>query len=250
MDFDDGDPSSGPHQWGFSSSSNHRSSFSSDFSVAASQISNGPMSPITAGIDIPASSAANAESYLLTAPSSLSSAPPLDTSTSSSSATPENSTSPVSHASHVYGPHDLVDSDVGPDSPLGHMSDMQWESAETDHMHIPKLEPIDEDDFRLEDLKEAPAHPEAHGEAEMLPQSKVKRPRGRPRKISVIPASASASKMNKGRSKTGCITCRKRKKKCDEAKPRCKRNILPDPCGLPTDGTTLTSGLPFSLSQA
>lgn len=30
-----------------------------------------------------------------------------------------------------------------------------------------------------------------------------------------------AAKTTKGRSKTGCLTCRKRKKKCDEAKPRC-----------------------------
>ncbi|EFX05699.1 c6 zinc finger domain containing protein [Grosmannia clavigera kw1407] len=221
MNFDDGHHSSVPLQWGMSSSSNHRSSFSSDFSVATSQISNGPLSPISTGIDIPISASTNAETYLLTAPSSLSSAPPLDTSTSSSSATPENSTSPVSHGSHAYGTNDLVDSDVGPDSPLGHMSDMHWETAEIDHLHIPKLEPIDEDDFRLEDLKEAPAHPEARGETEILPQSKVKRPRGRPRKIGAIPTSASVSKMNKGRSKTGCITCRKRKKKCDEAKPRC-----------------------------
>lgn len=48
----------------------------------------------------------------------------------------------------------------------------------------------------------------------------AKRPRGRPRKHPV--PSESSNKIAKGRSKTGCITCRKRKKKCDETKPRCK----------------------------
>jgi len=48
----------------------------------------------------------------------------------------------------------------------------------------------------------------------------AKRPRGRPRKHPV--PSESSNKITKGRSKTGCITCRKRKKKCDETKPRCK----------------------------
>ncbi|KZF21761.1 hypothetical protein L228DRAFT_159356 [Xylona heveae TC161] len=48
----------------------------------------------------------------------------------------------------------------------------------------------------------------------------AKRPRGRPRKhpkpaIDVVP------KITKGRSKTGCLTCRRRKKKCDEARPIC-----------------------------
>ncbi|ELR04565.1 hypothetical protein GMDG_06850 [Pseudogymnoascus destructans 20631-21] len=52
----------------------------------------------------------------------------------------------------------------------------------------------------------------------MLPVA-AKRPRGRPRKHPIVPESI--NRITKGRSKTGCITCRKRKKKCDEAKPRC-----------------------------
>jgi len=56
----------------------------------------------------------------------------------------------------------------------------------------------------------------------------AKRPRGRPRKHPV-PTQESLAKVAKGRSKTGCITCRKRKKKCDEAKPRCKFPPPPPP---------------------
>ncbi|OBT93486.1 hypothetical protein VE01_08691 [Pseudogymnoascus verrucosus] len=54
---------------------------------------------------------------------------------------------------------------------------------------------------------------------ELMSPVAAKRPRGRPRKHPVVPESL--NKITKGRSKTGCITCRKRKKKCDEAKPRC-----------------------------
>ena len=48
-----------------------------------------------------------------------------------------------------------------------------------------------------------------------------KKRRGRPKKVS-SPSSTSANKIAKGRSKTGCITCRRRKKKCDETKPECE----------------------------
>lgn len=62
---------------------------------------------------------------------------------------------------------------------------------------------------------------EGHRRAgESLSPLTAKRPRGRPRKHP-IPCE-SENKIAKGRSKTGCITCRKRKKKCDETKPRCK----------------------------
>lgn len=47
-----------------------------------------------------------------------------------------------------------------------------------------------------------------------------KRKRGRPRKHPRAPIGAT-QKVTKGRSKTGCITCRRRKKKCDETKPEC-----------------------------
>lgn len=48
----------------------------------------------------------------------------------------------------------------------------------------------------------------------------VPRKRGRPRKHP-LPIPGGQLKITKGRSKTGCITCRRRKKKCDETKPSC-----------------------------
>lgn len=56
-------------------------------------------------------------------------------------------------------------------------------------------------------------------------QPKFKKPRGRPRKHPLIIPDLSA-KSPKGRSKTGCYTCRRRKKKCDETKPECMLTFL------------------------
>ena len=100
--------------------------------------------------------------------------------------------------------------------------DIVWDHGADDMLMLLKAEPLDDDDdFCIDDFKEAPS--------ELLPatgiltstQPKVKRPRGRPRKHPLVP-SVAANKITKGRSKTGCLTCRKRKKKCDEAKPRCE----------------------------
>ena len=91
-----------------------------------------------------------------------------------------------------------------------------WDQSSDQGSVAPKLEPV-EDELFLDDLNAAPLTPnEAANSSE-----KQKRPRGRPRKHPVIPVTTGA-KVAKGRSKTGCITCRKRKKKCDETKPRCK----------------------------
>ncbi|KAG6050458.1 hypothetical protein E4U17_006477 [Claviceps sp. LM77 group G4] len=79
-----------------------------------------------------------------------------------------------------------------------------------------KLEPTD-DDINLDDVTTGPVPLDAaHGASE----AKQKRPRGRPRKM-LADTAIFTSKIMKGRSKTGCITCRRRKKKCDESKPRC-----------------------------
>jgi hypothetical protein len=96
-------------------------------------------------------------------------------------------------------------------------NDAHWEQGSDDVLTIPKMEPMD-DDFRFEDYQPQPSTPTVSSEQTDPP--KQKRPRGRPRKHPLT-AVVSASKVTKGRSKTGCITCRKRKKKCDEAKPRC-----------------------------
>jgi len=79
---------------------------------------------------------------------------------------------------------------------------------------VPKIEELDVD---LGDVKVAPL-------LDDLPLSPTriekKRPRGRPRKHPPISPSA-ITKLTNSRCKTGCQTCRKRKKKCDEGKPTC-----------------------------
>lgn len=83
---------------------------------------------------------------------------------------------------------------------------------------IPKIEELDEDG---EGLLAANAGDEYPAEGASLPVVHVPRKRGRPRKHP-LPTLGSQVKIAKGRSKTGCITCRRRKKKCDETKPACK----------------------------
>ncbi|TVY82266.1 Transcriptional regulatory protein moc3 [Lachnellula suecica] len=94
--------------------------------------------------------------------------------------------------------------------------DINWDHD--DDMVVPKIEPIDDVDMAdLDDVKQdiLPETPPT----ESTP-AQTKRPRGRPRKHPK-PTPESLAKISKGRSKTGCITCRKRKKKCDETKPGC-----------------------------
>ncbi|KAJ5846130.1 hypothetical protein N7534_009799 [Penicillium rubens] len=87
-----------------------------------------------------------------------------------------------------------------------------FESAQLDDiMEIPKVEELEEVDDDLLNIK--PADVESGAPA-------VPRKRGRPRKHP-LPAPGGQAKITKGRSKTGCITCRRRKKKCDETKPSC-----------------------------
>lgn len=227
------------------SSSSSRSTLVSEIS-AASHLSAGQLSPISIGVDIPGA-VSDVDRYPLTASTSLSSAPTLDNTTSLSSPTLENSTSPSSNSeprdicadghdhSHAHGGHHGNhghDHSHYEDAANDHMDtagDMQWDVDMTDDVIIPKLEPMEDDTFRFDDLDETPANPEPTDTTAPNASTKVKRPRGRPRKLSIVPtAPTNPGKIAKGRSKTGCVTCRKRKKKCDEAKPRCKsgRDIL------------------------
>jgi hypothetical protein len=88
---------------------------------------------------------------------------------------------------------------------------------------VPKVEEIEEDDL-MDAKRETPPPEESEERNIMSPSTSsgplARRPRGRPRKHPKMLQSAS-SKQPKGRSKTGCITCRRRKKKCDETKPAC-----------------------------
>lgn len=82
----------------------------------------------------------------------------------------------------------------------------------------PKIEELDDDGEVLMDLKPGDDRPadDVSNAIASLP-----RKRGRPRKHP-LPMPGGQMKVAKGRSKTGCITCRRRKKKCDETKPACK----------------------------
>ena len=106
--------------------------------------------------------------------------------------------------------------------------DVHWEKDSDDVLAVPKMEPMEED-FNFDVLKHTPLVPPASTELQGSLQTKQKRPRGRPRKHPLTPV-VNTSKVTKGRSKTGCITCRKRKKKCDEAKPRCTSASIPQSC--------------------
>jgi hypothetical protein len=103
------------------------------------------------------------------------------------------------------------------------------EDVQDEDMLVMKLEPED-DDVNMADLLEPSAE-----ETPSVASTPVtaKRPRGRPRKHPKLEAVA---KITKGRSKTGCITCRRRKKKCDERKPGCELMIyFMQPVGLRTN---------------
>ncbi|KAI2463531.1 fungal-specific transcription factor domain-containing protein [Annulohypoxylon bovei var. microspora] len=108
----------------------------------------------------------------------------------------------------------------GPDTGEEADNDVSWEKSSDDVLTVPKLEPLEDEGFQMDEVKEAPRTPIPEPNSAAAPLTKMKRPRGRPRKHPLTPQ-VSTNKIAKGRSKTGCITCRKRKKKCDEAKPRC-----------------------------
>ncbi|PKY08264.1 hypothetical protein P168DRAFT_246682 [Aspergillus campestris IBT 28561] len=86
----------------------------------------------------------------------------------------------------------------------------------------PKVEEVDDVDD-LQNIKSLSGveTPMAHATTDTTAAPvHVPRKRGRPRKHP-LPVPGGQLKITKGRSKTGCITCRRRKKKCDETKPAC-----------------------------
>ena len=100
---------------------------------------------------------------------------------------------------------------------------------------IPKIEELDEDDDLENNIPNDTAlqsehqqhQPPRHRHPPGAPVH-VPRKRGRPRKHPLPVAGGGQAKITKGRSKTGCITCRRRKKKCDETKPA----YVKPPCPL------------------
>lgn len=83
----------------------------------------------------------------------------------------------------------------------------------------PKIEELDDDGEVLLDVKPGDDRPADDVSTTI---ASLPRKRGRPRKHP-LPMPGGQMKVAKGRSKTGCITCRRRKKKCDETKPACTK---------------------------
>lgn len=81
----------------------------------------------------------------------------------------------------------------------------------------PKVEELDDEDLQSIQQSEVGNETEQIDSPAGAPAA-VPRKRGRPRKHPLL-APGNQAKVTKGRSKTGCITCRRRKKKCDETKP-------------------------------
>lgn len=139
--------------------------------------------------------------------SSLSSSPLTSASSSASSESPRTTTTFSISVRHVTESTSPPNDDVTP----------KVEELDDDDVIDPKVEAIGEDDLPFD--AETPRNEPANN----------KRPRGRPRKHPKVLTNP-IQKAPKGRSKTGCITCRRRKKKCDEAKPTCdhcrKNNVV------------------------
>ena len=117
---------------------------------------------------------------------------------------------------------DLGPTDYGPSTEADD-DEEEDDEDEDDEAVIPKVEPQDDTDL-LADIKDDSGSDNLH---DGLAITTPARRRGRPRKEVVV--QPLPPKTPKPRSKTGCMTCRKRKKKCDEAKPGCmsKQGFLP-----------------------
>lgn len=141
----------------------------------------------------------------------------------------EPSSGPAAMAAYPSRTDSWITSSTQGSGDVDDSRDVTWhQNGADDILPITKTEPMEED-INLDEVTEAPPKLLQTGDERVAPRTpKGKRPRGRPRKHPLASV-ASTSKITKGRSKTGCITCRKRKKKCDEAKPRCKQRISLEP---------------------
>ena len=90
---------------------------------------------------------------------------------------------------------------------------LHYDGSSSDDGVVPKIEELNDS------TDDGKASMEDEGET-LSNGVEQKKPRGRPKKHHVEPP-ANANNQIKGRTKTGCITCRQRKKKCDETKPIC-----------------------------
>ena len=89
---------------------------------------------------------------------------------------------------------------------------------------VPKIEELDETPIEALNLSQ-PSNsnsPEIKGIQTSARPAEPKKKRGRPRKNPQVTRVDVKGGKSSSRSKTGCITCRRRKKKCDETKPTCK----------------------------
>ena len=135
---------------------------------------------------------------------------PLEVNTSILSTTEPSSTSSLSASTRGSEPCSSSASDTDGDDLM----------PEPDSAIVPKTE--DEEETSIEEIKrtDASESPEIKVDTQQGAVVDTKKRRGRPRKNPTSPLTA-VTKVAKGRSKTGCLTCRRRKKKCDEAKPSC-----------------------------
>lgn len=81
--------------------------------------------------------------------------------------------------------------------------DAHWDHGPDEGLVIPKIEPVEDDSFGIDNIKEAPRISGPESDNGIPLQPKAKRPRGRPRKHPIAQP-VPTSKMAKGRSKTGC----------------------------------------------
>lgn len=202
-----------PSPWINSLSSDESPSMNASSTMSFSRT--GQLTPISNGMDVSSTTSDNSAPF-----ASPSTSPSIDGLPQSAHLSACASTERWA-LEGIVGSEERLDVAYGSDE-----HDIPWDQGSDIGLAMPKIEPMDDDDLRMDDIKKAPSTPVPTAGPSSATQIKTKRPRGRPRKHPLTP-NIIGGKITKGRSKTGCLTCRKRKKKCDEAKPRCKYESAP-----------------------